>query len=98
MKIVYLRIRHSFSSGAQPWEYKDFEFHPEDTDEDIDEVLMDFVQQFHDEYAYATHRHKVDYERIERPPVEWVQTQIEASKDWIYHHQQRLLRLAKILL
>jgi hypothetical protein len=98
MLTVYIRIRHSFSSGSQPWEYQDFYFHPEDTPEDIDEVIQDFVEQYHDEYAYATHRHQVDFERIERPPVEWVQEQIKVSKSWVVHHQHRILLLEKILL
>lgn len=86
-EVTYYRIRQNFSSGMGDWVYHETDW-PWDKD-----TVDDIAERSHNEYNWSEHYRGCDIEKVEFPPLKWVNASILDAQHRMQWAQARFERL-----
>ena len=90
MPVVYYKFRTLHSSGYSGWEWDECDLGDNGTWEAAQEEITGEIS---DKHNWSEHFRRVEIERVDVPPKEWVVEQIGRSKRQIQYARERIHRL-----
>ena len=95
MRIFY-RYRTMHAHGYAKWVFRDTIVADKDAERDWEEQKEEIVEDIKDRWSWSEKFRRVEIERVERPPIEFLLREIEASKRISSNYAKRQVELEEL--